>query len=742
MSTRVVLSEQPSDMRLAPWGHPPTPLLPRWYRENLAQHYLPARIRRLNPHVARVGDLDSFWDAVREPIDKRSMASLAHLAGTNPPPSDYAVLPPDLDHSELLTFPLKLRTINCVKRALHKKTLQNGTVAEFMGIKNFGILSLLDLMCVVELVAENPEVLSRESHGISEQPEQTHDDREPWIRADASLDTIIAAAREFSGVRTLGDLLRSDLSRPISAGGLDEALDAIALPDVDQPLAGRVIAKLTTELEKATPIESTIINQRLHLTAPVTLQQLGIVNGRSREWIRQLEKRLKTSLNESVGPAIGILADILSERVGPVTTELDLDQHIADVFNLGTPYTPAAQLACRMLRAKLDYSCHGELCVSAEALDLARTLKDVAIGAADDVGLIDEATLLAHLPSPQWNTRIDSLADLCGLCRISDQLALRRTAKAQAKAALIAIGRSATKEEIAAVAELSPTRVGAHLSNIPSVARADKYRWGLVEWIDDAYDGISCEIMQRIHEGGGTTTLDRLVDELPRRFGVSEASVHAYVKTPKFVLRDGTVRIRQDDEPYLDSDAELRNSPGTFALGNRRVGLTYRVDQDVLRGSGRQLPLAAAAIIGLTVNNTMRFAGPSRTVVTATFPDTSATGPTLGSARGLAEMTCATEGHLLTIILDAENMSVSGEATDPVGSLSGWALIARLTGVKDCSSLAHLASVLHCAPGEVRALLQNRGDSTILEALPTKQPTTELQQALADLDAEMRHRAM
>ena len=123
-------------------------------------------------------------------------------------------------------------------------------------------------------------------------------------------------------------------------------------------------------------------------------------------------------------------------------------------------------------------------------------------------------------------------------------LALRDTTKARVKAALMSIGRSATRDEIASVCGFEDSQtVGATLSNIPSVARADKERWGLREWIDDEYDGIIGEILQRIEEDGGTTTTERLLTELPSKFNVSPASVRAYMQTPRFEIRDGSVSL-------------------------------------------------------------------------------------------------------------------------------------------------------------------------------------------------------
>ena len=61
---------------------------------------------------------------------------------------------------------------------------------------------------------------------------------------------------------------------------------------------------------------------------------------------------------------------------------------------------------------------------------------------------------------------------VCGLLRLSGLLALRDTAKARARAALISIGRPATKEEVAQQCGLDPTRAAAQLSAMDDVVRA------------------------------------------------------------------------------------------------------------------------------------------------------------------------------------------------------------------------------------------------------------------------------
>ncbi len=117
----------------------------------------------------------------------------------------------------------------------------------------------------------------------------------------------------------------------------------------------------------------------------------------------------------------------------------------------------------------------------------------------------------------------------------------RRTQAARVAISLRELGRPATKEELAALCDLSVTRVGSLLSKLEGVLRADKNRWGLAEWIDDEYEGIPAEIMQRITEDGGSTRVTRILDELPRLFGVSEGSVRSSLASPAFRVENGWV---------------------------------------------------------------------------------------------------------------------------------------------------------------------------------------------------------
>ena len=217
-----------------------------------------------------------------------------------------------------------------------------------------------------------------------------------------------------------------------------------------------------------------------------------------------------------------------------------------------------------------------EIVFSPKALRVVTALRTAAEELADDVGLLEARALRSHLPTQDWHRFFGRLIVQAGLHQVRGLVALRDSRKARVKAAVLEIGRSATKEEIADRVGMTTGQVGAHLSVIPSVARADKDRWGLLEWIDDVYEGITAEIVQRINEDGGATRLERLLEELPRLFGVSETSVRVYARTPYFAIYNGYVSVATEPKialRNLDDVVDGRTEEGvpywTFAVESR-----------------------------------------------------------------------------------------------------------------------------------------------------------------------------
>ncbi len=537
--------------KLAPWGFPPTPILPRWFRELCANTPVPEVVTQANPTVRFLGDLGAdFWITYSEPLDKLVLRSVVRSVGSLRPPEGLVIIPRVADPNWVRKLPLRPRTANSLRNGI----LRNGqglaedvTVGRLLELRSFGRTSLLDAMCVVEaaLALATPieapvSVESQATNGY----EALADSRDyVWLAARPHLESLLAGAREFLGARSIADAFRLDLAELARSLDLEEALRATSIADLvpSESFCDRIVRNLDKILESSSPLERRVLEERAYAAHPRTLKALGEEGGVTRERVRQLQVKTVERVEATVQSEIRKLLAIVRSRLGAVVSASTLHQQVAHLFP--DESRPGTILARKILLSCLAYSADGEVCMSQEAIRIIDDLERAAHEHADRVGLVNEAELRATLPDARWNEHWEALIGRSRLSLIRGHLALRDTAKARVKVAIIELGQVATKEEIAERADLEPSRIGSLLSVIPGVSRADKRRWGLREWIDDVYEGIPAEITQRIEQGGGLASLAHILADLPRRFHVEETSVRAYLATPQFHVRDGHVSI-------------------------------------------------------------------------------------------------------------------------------------------------------------------------------------------------------
>ena len=571
-------------LALAPWGSPPTPLLPKWYTEEFSRLPVPDAIRTLNPSVQTVGELGQFfWTTARAPLETTVLQSLCRLVRPASPPSSTVVIPAGVDHAELVDYPLRNRTRNALGAAGFFIGSDAITVGMLLSTRRIGHAVLIELMCLSEFALRDQHsdtaammLESENASGCRVGAVETL--ASSWSTAVDSLIPLFAAAREFRDSVTIGDALRADLSHIAQTLGVVESLDSIAIGPL---VGGRSIAD--TVIRRLDAIRTTmpsswgpVIEHRILGDTPKTLDAVGRDLDLTRERVRQLQKEATRRIRTMVGAEVSIVARLLQGKLNPVIALTELEEKVARAFPADSGHSLSVRIARSLLRTQLAYSCLDSVCMSADALDAAEALKSASFEIADDVGLVDEKELRSHLPTRAWEPFFGRLIEHTGLHRVLGLLALRNSGKALVKAAVHQIGRPATKEEIAEIVNKTPAKVGAHLSVIPSIARADKDRWGLVEWIDDIYEGITAEIVQRINEDGGATRLERLLEELPRLFGVSEVSVRMYARTPYFVIHNGYVSVASEPKvslKELDDVVDGRTDEGvpywTFGVESR-----------------------------------------------------------------------------------------------------------------------------------------------------------------------------
>ena len=468
-----------------------------------------------------------------------------------------------------------------------------------------------------------------------------------------------------------------------------------------------------------------------------TLQDLGAHFGVTRERVRQLEKRVRRKLTimlkrENAKP--------IHWRAETIRQEIGVAAPFANVEHLLSALDGRVDFRRIVLELAGPYDLLDGWLVLRSALgsEPSQKIREMA----DEMGFIEPQLAAQALKNwgldqslhEEWLMRDGKIRILNGrLVRwdgsIGDKLVI----------ALAEIGRPATIEDLLEYIQENRAKSSAAnaLSNDTRAVKVSRREWGLESWGLSEYSSIAISIRIFLRRQKRPVSVEEMVAYLSRDMGLKESSIRAYCQAPMFIIEDGVVRLRRDDETYEYDNVSLQSAKGVFALGSQRVSLLIEVDSELLRGSGRLLTHAAGLILGVSINQHLTFNNRDGISVSVTFPEASIIGPLVGSVRALAEARRAKLGDQLTLILDRLDMSVSAVATDVAQHESGWQLVSRLTGIGADEGIEGLAAALHCEKGEVRAVLTERGDEVVKEALPKRPVSSELDQALASLEAQL-----
>ena len=621
-------------------------------------------------------ELDAgFWrQAPWSTVPPRTFKSLRRQLAQLPVPRDVEVLVAGTRVEQLLALPLGTRAYNFIRIATQEEEIEGQlrrtlTAADVLAYPNAGAMVLLELLAVIE-GSRTTEPSARRAGVDRKAAEPDEQPGETAAAVPEPLVDLLAAAREFAGATNLREALDLDLGSLAERTGLSTELNALRLSalQIDESMShtAGLLAKTEVMQSEVTPHEEAILQQRLFRRQQATLAALGELQGVTRERVRQVELKLKQRIEARLGRLVRIVAGAVAERVDPIARPEEVDGQLLAVFE--DRDHAAVPLACRMLRDRLGYRSKGDLELNEAAVRTVTELRSLAREQQDDAGLLDEEALQSRLADPSWKEHWDMLIEASGFHRIDGLLALRNTKKARVKAAVLNIGKVAPKEEIAARCGLPQQRTVSYLSALPSVARADRTRWGLTEWIDDVYEGVANEILQRIDEDGGATRVERVMDELPRLFGATEATVRAYLGAPQFEVRNGWVR-RADLSSVrlrpLDDAIDGRDERG-------RPWWSFQVKADYFKGySLAGLPPEIARELGCPPNGSIevRLAEPPDCrPLSLNWRLTSLTGPDLGYLSRPLERLSAQPGERVRLILRGDGsveLSLDGQRASP-----------------------------------------------------------------------------
>lgn len=308
-------------------------------------------------------------------------------------------------------------------------------------------------------------------------------------------------------------------------------------------------------LSELNPVEEAILNGRLWSSQSRILEEIGDAHGLTREHVRQRQSELQEKIESCIGSEVKDVATRLA-------LELDSIDSYSKVELLAQQIAPQAD--ARVRRALIYSMIHiagykyldGAI-VSKRALACVSQLKEVARAEADSCGLITREKLIERFPEELLRPHFDWICRQCGLHDMFGMLALRSTRKAKLKAALVSLGRPATRPELAEMCGLTNKIASAALSNISEIVRISRTQWALRDWGLHEYRGIVEEIVDYIRCEGEIAAVEPIIEDIAQRFDVKRWSVRAYMQTPKFHMHDGMIRLAKQTSPTMRPLADV-----------------------------------------------------------------------------------------------------------------------------------------------------------------------------------------
>jgi len=480
--------------------------------------------------------------------------------------------------------------------------------------------------------------------------------------------------------------------------------------DVDAPTA---IHRL---LDRLSNRDRSLLSLRGWALQPLTTREiarrLGVADVNVDRNQPRAYARFQELLAEPVHAPVRNYAQQLRQRLGPLTREHAAEIALKDLgLDLGTD---SGQLLVHVAGPYAPRQSWLED-TSTDGLDSASAILDAALdhwGAPTVAVLIRE---LARIGMPS-DTAIDFIESRPGLRSFGERWVRWGASIAdKAEAVLHASGGPASADLIAAALDrdYQPRAVRAVLFEDDRFARATKETWALRKWGLDEYAGIFAEIASRIDSAGGAISVKVIVDDIKAAFpDVAESSIRTYLSRPAFIVRNGVVRRRTEDDGW-PTFGPLQLIRGAFYHGDNEIRIALPVNGDMLRGSGQNLHPAVAGVLGVQPGQQRTFAG-TLADITLVWRLSSTKGPTVGSLRTLAASLDAGHGDTLVLAFNMRDETVAATRI-PLSHDDPRQRLRLLLGASVRSPKLAIARALRCEPQEVPKLLRRRGDTELID---------------------------
>lgn len=344
-----------------------------------------------------------------------------------------------------------------------------------------------------------------------------------------------------------------------------------------------------------------ILNRRLHDGA--TLAELGQQFGVSRERVRQLENALLAALADA-GPNCEILRTGIFHRYAPLARISRLRNEMPGLFTvpdwMSAPLLNLINLTGTAGAAvpQAQWGIDGEWFIATGFEDKFATAVEQL---TDDFGIAPLSELAATLGIPEEIVR-EWIAERTMYKIFEGHLFTKVTSVSDRAVALLAHrGKPMHIDDIAAaITDRNSRGIDGRLALDPRTKRCAPGTWALAQWELEEWTTIADYISRRIDDAVTQGQDGVLLDDViagATAFGVSENSVRTFAAGGEFVVEDGYVRKRSDEEmePIDATPEESRN----LYLRDGQWCLLLTINRDHMRGSGSAIPAGIAGMYGL-----------------------------------------------------------------------------------------------------------------------------------------------
>jgi hypothetical protein len=401
-----------------------------------------------------------------------------------------------------------------------------------------------------------------------------------------------------AGAETLRDVITwaADNERVLHEAGVVRVhtlLDEVRQADLSRAM--------DEELASLTPRERDVVQRRVLTEPRVSLEDIGVDHGLTRERVRQIQAKAEKRLAQRLGPVVFDAARCIRQLL-PSTARAELFH--AALHRIAPARAEHRAWVTREVSAAAGYVQSGEWFVQPTLEQLLRPAKDRIDDLTDDRGFVDFDALRKEFGLGQAESEF--VREQLGLPELHGYVMKARTQRNQLVAAIQHIGRPATREELLDVigVEGAGRTIFNYLVSLPFIVRVTKDTWGFQEWTDNPYDGIAEEIAQRIEEDGGESSVAEIMAEFPVLFGVAEGSIRTYLSTPRFLLSNGRVRLAS--QPQRKRHRTLSQHDRVTVLADGTPVLRVDLHERHFSGYSVKIPPALAEHQGVGIDQATR----------------------------------------------------------------------------------------------------------------------------------------